>query len=373
MLKLSLLKQYTKQVVSSPINAIRRVAGMSASKLESSPACDTFVKSHNDIFRTNPKIVLNQILSQKTLAIGKDAAVFPLPGHSDMVIRVEQSAIRNRGNISAHLKLIPIEHDENILAHRNLGIPLYTAVGRNSELYNKKSVTPLEALGQKDNIMVLRKVSGKHPTADVFDALMELMGCTYEHPDCTQYINFNQLGKVKGKYGYEAAQKCLDTIRKGGEQNIPEGFFAPGSEAMTFTNCDEFSANHKKLVDTYLKYIKDVSKMPKKAFKEAVDTILMDKNFLIDFQHTNNTFVDMKNQKFNFMDFEFNKSNKKYIYDNPVKEFRNVLTGKNFSRPVKHPTVLIIDPENEAIAKKYIRKITEKINSVTPDKFKIEQ
>ena len=117
--------------------------------------------------------------------------------------------------------------------------------------------------------------------------------------------------------------------------------------------------------------MKKVANMPKKAYKEAVDTILMDKNFLIDFQHTNNTFVDFEHQRFNFMDFEFNKSNKKYIYDNPVKEFRNVLTGKNFSKPVKHPSALIFDEKELEQGKKYFDKITEKVNSVTPDEYKI--
>lgn len=370
MLKLSLLKQYSQQVATSPIKAVKRVVGMATSKLESSPARDTFIKTHDDIFKTNPKIVINSLISKKTLAMGKDAVVFPLPGHDDMVIRIEKSAISNPGQIPARLKLVPIKHDENILAHKNLGLPLYSVVGRNSEFATKDAMTPLEALGQKGNIMVLRKVTGKHPTADVYDALMDMMGLG-DKRDCQQYINFNQLGMVKSKYGREAAKKCMEIIKQGGEQTIPEGFFAPDSDAMIFTNCDEFSKNHTKLVKTYLSYLKDVAKMPKKAYKEAVDTILMDKNFLIDFQHTNNTFVDLKNNKFNFMDFEFNKSNKKYIYDNPVKEFRNVLAGKNFSRPVKHPSALIFEEKDLEQGKKYFDQITEKINSVTPDEYKI--
>ena len=370
MLKLFCLKQYTKQLVSSPIKAIRRV--ISPSKLESSPAKDIFVKTYNDIFKTNPKTVINQLISQKTLAVGKDAAVFPLPGHSDMVIRIEKSAIQNKDSIPAKLRLVPIKHDENVLAQENLGLPLFAVVGKNSELYGRTSVTPLEAIKQKNNIMILKKVEGKHPASGVFDSLMKLMGCTFENPDCTQYINFNQFAFVNKKYGRDAGKKCLEVINKGGDQNIPKGFFAPESEAMTFANCDVFSKNYKELVNAYINYLKDVSKMPCSAFKEAVDTILMDKNFLIDFQHTNNTFVDLKNKKFNFMDFEFDKSNEKYIYENPILEFRNVLGGKNFSRPVKHPALLLVDKKDRMVAKKYFDKITEKINSVTPDEYKIK-
>ncbi len=371
MLKLSLLKQYSKQVVTSPIKAVRRAIGSVSSKLESSPVQDTFIKTHNDIFKTNPKNVINGLIHNKTLAMGKDAVVFPLPGHDDMVIRIEKSAISNPEKIPARLKLVPIKHDENILAHKNLGLPLYSVVGKNSELASKEFITPLEALSQKNNIMLLKKVTGKHPASEVYNILMDLMGTTFENPDCRQYINFNQLGKIRAKYGVEGARKCIEVLKQGGEQTIPKGFFAPNSEEVTFTNCEKFIDNHAKFVKTYLSYMKKVANMPKKAYKEAVDTILMDKNFLIDFQHTNNTFVDLKNNKFNFMDFEFNKSNKKYIYDNPVKEFRNVLTGKNFSKPVKHPSALIFDEKELEQGKKYFDKITEKVNSVTPDEYKI--
>ena len=371
MLKLSLLKQYSKQVVTSPIKAVRRAIGSVSSKLESSPVQDTFIKTHNDIFKTNPKNVINGLIHNKTLAMGKDAVVFPLPGHDDMVIRIEKSAISNPEKIPARLKLVPIKHDENILAHKNLGLPLYSVVGKNSELASKEFITPLEALSQKNNIMLLKKVTGKHPASEVYNILMDLMGTTFENPDCRQYINFNQLGKIRAKYGVEGARKCIEVLKQGGEQTISKGFFAPNSEEVTFTNCEKFIDNHAKFVKTYLSYMKKVANMPKKAYKEAVDTILMDKNFLIDFQHTNNTFVDFKHQKFNFMDFEFNKSNKKYIYDNPVKEFRNVLTGKNFSKPVKHPSALIFDEKELEQGKKYFDKITEKVNSVTPDEYKI--
>ena len=371
MLKLSLLKQYSKQVVTSPIKAVRCAIGSVSSKLESSPVQDTFIKTHNDIFKTNPKNVINGLIHNKTLAMGKDAVVFPLPLHDDMVIRIEKSAIAQSHKIPARLKLVPIKHEEKVLAQQNLGLPLYAVVGKDSELASKEFLTPLEALSQKNNIMLLRKVTGKHPASEVYNVLMDLMGTTFENPDCRQYINFNQLGKIRAKYGVEGARKCIEVLKQGGEQTIPKGFFAPNSEEVTFTNCEKFIDNHAKFVKTYLSYLKDVAKMPKKAYKEAVDTILMDKNFLIDFQHTNNTFVDFKHQKFNFMDFEFNKSNKKYIYDNPVKEFRNVLTGKNFSKPVKHPSALIFDEKELEQGKKYFDKITEKVNSVTPDEYKI--
>ena len=196
--------------------------------------------------------------------------------------------------------------------------------------------------------MILKKVTGKHPAVGAYNALMKLMGVAENEPNVPQYINFHQLTFIRGNYGKDAAKECLRIIKQGGEQNIPENYFMPGSDS----------------------YLKDVSKMPKKSFKEAVDTILMDKDFLIDFQHTNNTFVDLPNKKFNFMDFEYDKTNAKYIYDNPVREFRNVLLGKCFSKPVSNPAALLLEEKDANIAKKYMAKITEKVNSVTPDEYK---
>ena len=37
-----------------------------------------------------------------------------------------------------------------------------------------------------------------------------------------------------------------------------------------------------------------------------------------------------ENKQFNFMDFACDKTEAKYIYENPIKEFRNVLLGKSF-------------------------------------------
>ncbi len=374
MINLKNIQHYSRQIVSNPIKAVRKVFSHIPARthLESSPAVDTLVKVNpqNYILGAQPGKLIKEITKKKTGAFGKDAMVFAIPNQPDLVLRVEHTAIEKMDTLADSLKLIPIKHNDNLLAHKNLGLPLYSVVGKESELYAKDSIEPLEALRQKDNIMVLRKVSGENPANASWNALVKLTGCEDDAPNVPQYINFQQLTQIRVQYGKDAAKKCLKIIKEGGEQNIPENFFAPGSEAYTFTNCDVFANNYKAYSKSYINYLKQLSKMPKESFKEAVDTILMDKNFLIDFQHTGNTFVDFKNKKFNFMDFEFDKTNKKYIYDNPVREFKNVILGKCFASIAKSPANILLEEKDIKTAQKYSDKIADIVNSVTPDKFK---
>lgn len=374
MINLKNIQHYSRQIVSNPIKAVRKVFSHIPARthLESSPAVDTLVKVNpqNYILGAQPGKLIKEITKKKTGAFGKDAMVFAIPNQPDLVLRVEHTAIEKMDTLADSLKLIPIKHNDNLLAHKNLGLPLYSVVGKESELYAKDSIEPLEALRQKDNIMVLRKVSGENPANASWNALVKLTGCEDDAPNVPQYINFQQLTQIRVQYGKDAAKKCLKIIKEGGEQTIPENFFAPGSEAYTFTNCDVFANNYKAYSKSYINYLKQLSKMPKESFKEAVDTILMDKNFLIDFQHTGNTFVDFKNKKFNFMDFEFDKTNKKYIYDNPVREFKNVILGKCFASIAKSPANILLEEKDIKTAQKYSDKIADIVNSVTPDKFK---
>lgn len=374
MINLKNIQHYSRQIDSNPIKAVRKVSSHIPARthLESSPAVDTLVKVNpqNYILGAQPGKLIKEITKKKTGDFGKDAMVFAIPNQPDLVLRVEHTAIEKMDTLADSLKLIPIKHNDNLLAHKNLGLPLYSVVGKESELYAKDSIEPLEALRQKDNIMVLRKVSGENPANASWNALVKLAGCEDDAPNLPQYINFQQLTQIKVQYGKDAAKKCWKIIKEGGEQNIPENFFAPGSEAYTFTNCDVFANNYKAYSKSYINYLKQLSKMPKESFKEAVDTILMDKNFLIDFQHIGNTFVDFKNKKFNFMDFEFDKTNKKYIYDNPVREFKNVILGKCFSSIAKSPANILLEEKDIKTAQKYSDKIADIVNSVTPDKFK---
>lgn len=373
MIKISGLRYIPEKIASTKFLGVTKAHLFAIPKsLEASPIKDTLIKTNpqNFILGSNPKKLIKEITSVDTSAIGKDAAVFQIPNQDGLVLRVEQSALEKLDQLSDNLKLIPIKHKPNVLAHDNLGLPLYSVIDKDSQLYTRQSILPTEALAQKDNIMVLKKVTGKHPAVGAYNALMKLMGVAENEPNVPQYINFHQLTFIRGNYGKDAAKECLRIIKQGGEQNIPENYFMPGSDSFTFVNCDTFKENYANYVKSYIDYLKDVSKMPKKSFKEAVDTILMDKDFLIDFQHTNNTFVDLPNKKFNFMDFEYDKTNAKYIYDNPVKEFRNVLLGKCFSKPVSNPAALLLEEKDANIAKKYMAKITEKVNSVTPDEYK---
>ena len=78
-------------------------------------------------------------------------------------------------------------------------------------------------------------------------------------------------------------------------------------------------------------------------------------------------------------------SDEKYIYENPVKEFRNVLFGKAFKRidslkaimpnlPVlKYPRNFIVTPEYKESVKTYSDIINDKVNQAAPEEFKSEK
>ena len=227
MLNLSTIKSLSHHIV-SPVKAVRsaiKAMTPTIGRLEKSPIQDTLVKMNpqNYILGSNPKKMIQELTSKVSSSFGKDASVFEIPNQENLILRVEHSAIKKMDTLADDLKLIPIKHSEKALAHDNLGLPLYSVVGKDSELFARESISPKEALAQKDNIMVLRKVTGKHPVSEI--------------------------------------------MKKGGTQTIPENHFFDGSQEIVFTNCETFTENYKNYVDSFLSYLKKVSKMPKNAYK----------------------------------------------------------------------------------------------------------
>lgn len=376
MLKINSLKNiYSHNVVSNPVKTVKTFfKGLTSHSLESSPKADVLIKSKNpatEILGTDIKSTIKNIVSVDSSAMGKDAKVFTIPNQPDYVLRVEHTALDEIPNLSDDMKLIPIEYNEKVSSHKDLGLPMFFVADKNSALYAKKSVSPLEALNQQNKIMVLRKVQGQNPSKPYFDSLMTLMGIDEKKPSVPQYLNFMQLIDIRKKYGKQNAQEAINLCCGEKEMNIPKRYFARDSLEYSFSHSDEFNQNYKGYVKSYLTSLKDISKLPQKSYNEAVGTILEPKNFRMDFQHTNNTFVDLKNKKFNFMDFEFNPENyPKYTYNNVVEEFRNVLCGKCFCSKMDSPMSLLFDKSDIKKAQKYMDKITKKVNSATPDEYK---
>ena len=310
------------------------------------------------------------ITKETSQATGKDAIVYAIPKQEGLVLRVEKSALEKIDELGKNLELVPIKYDNAILENKNLGLPLYIVAEKGSNIAKQGSVTPIEALAQPDKIMVLKKVTGEHPSAQYWEDLTELMGIHDSHPEVSQFLNFMALGRVRGMYGNEAAIMCLEKCKNGIAEIIPNEL-GECSPPVNFVQPEKFYKNYRKFVDDYVKSLKDISEMPQEAYKKAVDTILSPKDFIMDFQHTNNTFVDLKNKEFNFMDFVFDKSlYPKYHYENPVKEFRDVLMGKCFSSKFKTPRQFLMYPDDIEQVKKYSNVINEKVNQASPDKFK---
>jgi hypothetical protein len=320
------------------------------------------------LFEDLHKMIMD-VTSKVSDATGKDAVVFSVPEHDDLVLRVEKSALENIGDLSKNLTLVPIKYDKEISSNKHLGLPLYYVADKESKIGAKRSLSPVEALAQPDKIMLLKKVKGQHPSKEYFDDLAELMGVDEKNPDQTQLYNFFFLGRVRANYGNESAIKFLESC-KNGVKEIKPNELAEGSGGFVIKNGEKFYANYKKFAKSYIKSLKDISEIPQQSYNDAVDTIITPKDFIMDFQHTNNTFVDLENKEFNFMDFVFDKKMyPKYHYDNPVKEFRNVLMGKCFSSKFKTPRALIMYPEDIKEVKIYSNAINEKVNSASPERF----
>lgn len=319
----------------------------------------------------------------RTNAMGKDAIVFPIQGHDDLVLRVERTALDKIGELSENIELVPISYDKSIMNNKHLGIPLYYVSEKSSQISKKNSVSLMEVMAQPDKIMVLRKVNGRHPASVCGEKFVSMIGLEdVRNPDPDALNNFSFVfGYVKDNFGPQATQKCMEMF-KAGETFIPEHALAEGSAAFEIVRGKEFYAKYRDFADSYISFLKDMSEIPQKSYDDAVAFIAEPKCFNLDFQHTNNTFVDLDKKEFNFVDLAYNKKNKKYIYDNPVKEFRDVLFGKGFKRIdflsesmlylpyLRTPRDFIVCMDDIQGVKQYSRIIHEKINAAAPEEFR---
>ena len=325
---------------------------------------------------TPPKIADNlhdlivDLTGKTSYANGKDAVVYPVPQRDDLVLRIEKSVLPKIDTLSKDLILVPIKFEKSTAENKNLGLPLYLAAERGSEIAQKSSITPLDAMNQKDKIMVLRKMSGQHPSQEYWDNLTVLMGYDDFNPSIAQLQNFKFLGYMRKLYGNDAAITCLENC-KNGMPELKVGQLGKDSPAYKFADGEMFAKNYRNFADSYIKSLENISQMPQKAYDKAVQDILAPKDFIMDFQHTDNTFVDFEKNEFNFMDFCYDKNlYPKYYYDNPIKEFRNVLMGKCFARGFKSPRCLIIYPNDIQKVKTHSNNINEKVNAAAPEKFR---
>ena len=314
-------------------------------------------------------------------ARGKDAIGFPVPNHKELVLRIEKSAMGEIEGLPKDLELVPIKHEQAIQDNTHLGLPLYFVTSNSSTIARKNSISPMEALAQPNKIMVLRRVSGQHPAKECGDKFFSMIGFEdFKNPDPNALNNFAFLTYVRNNFGLEATGRCLEMFASGVE-TIPEHSIAKGCSGFDVVGGKEFYAKYRDFADSYIKSLKDVSEFPQEAYDEAVKFIASPKKFNVDFQHTNNTFVDVEKKEFNFMDFAYDKSDEKYIYENPVKEFRNVLLGKFFRNvddlrgvvgPMPrcvYPRHFIIEPKDVEAVRTYSKAINDKVNLAAPEEL----
>ena len=356
------------------LNNIPRVVGdsfVSSKHVDKKGVCEVLnnILHPKNKLNSNIKEWILSTVSKNSNATGKDAIVFPIKEKKDLVLRVEKSAMENLESLSDDLVLVPIKYDKNVASNEHLGLPLYIVADKSSEIAKASSVSPQDALSQTNKLMVLKRVFGQHPSADYFDKFTEFIG-SGDTPNVQQFLNFKILSHVRANYGMDATIKMLENC-KNGVSIIEPNALAEGSERLELFEPKLFYKNYRAFVDSYKQSLKDISEFPQQSYDKAVNTILSKKDFIMDFQHTNNTFVDLDKKEFNFMDFVFDKAMyPKYHYDNPIKEFRNVLMGKCFSSKYPTPRAFIMMPEDIKFVKEYSSKINDKVNIASPDKFK---
>jgi hypothetical protein len=331
------------------------------------------------------KAMILDTTKEYSSASGKDAVVFPIPEHKDLVLRVEKTALDKLKTLPENLELVPIVHEKSVANNPRLGLPLYFVTSESSNIGKKTRISINEALAQPDKIMVLRKATGQHPATECGDKFISLIGFEdFSNPDPNALNNFSYIfGYIAKNFGYEPTKKCLEMFKNGATE-ISAHELAEGSAPFKIVNGKEFFKHYKEFTSSYIDYLKKVSELPQETYKEAVDFVAMPKSFNVDFQHTNNTFVDFPNKHFNFIDLAYDKSDPKYIYENPVKEFRNVILGKGFRSiedlrkgvpflpNLRSPRTFIVCPEDIAEVKKYSKIVNDKINLAAPEEFRSE-
>ena len=365
-------------------------SGNKATEQASNPLLDAVQKAL--LREEKPKIADNMhdmivnMSKSSSDAIGKDAIVFSVPEHKELVLRVEKSALDKMDKLPSDLELVPISYQRGIAENPHLGLPLYMVTPKSSALTRKPCISPLEALTHKDNIMILRRVTGEHPAERCGKKFQEMIGfADFHNPDPDALNNFSYVfGYVKENFGPRAAMDCMEMI-KSGVTEIPAHAFGEGSASFTVVKGKDFYQKYKAFADSYVDALKEISEFPQKSYDEAVNFVIQPKNFNVDFQHTNNTFVDLEKQEFNFMDFAYDKKDPKYIYENPVKEFRNVLMGKCFKTisvlkesvpflpEFQYPRDFIVSTDEIRAVKKFSSIINEKVNAAAPEEFKSEK
>ncbi|MCR5265580.1 MAG: hypothetical protein K6E29_03190 [Cyanobacteria bacterium RUI128] len=304
------------------------------------------------------------------IEIKDKVGVFLLAHYKDLILKIKSDYLDNPETIPKDIVPIPVKYSDDVISNPNFGLYLYHVDKRDSEFAQKGYANPKDVIVlDKASISIIKRVSGKAVYEDYIRPLGSVEGVFNEDPHRKQFII---LKDISSKYGREAVLKALDFCKEG-VTDIKEGQLADNSEEYKFVIPDQYYVNYKNFVVSYLTYLKNLANLPQKTYDNAVTNILTPKEFVFDFVHTANTFIDWNTQEFNFIDFNFDDETIKSMAEvNMIELFRNVLAGIHKNSKTQ-PMDYICYPDDVADYENSVHIITEKINQAAPQEYKIKE
>lgn len=312
-------------------------------------------------------LILSTIVQQSPISDVNNILVYRIPNNQDYLLKIPSYIKNELPSLTGKLYLHKIIYGEHISLNNHFGIPLFSV----SKTIEPESLTPDAAISfgkDSKDVLIIRIVSGVELEKFYFDEFEKLFGTDASSSGFKQFAN---IIRILFEFGTSALEKALDLCAEGAVM-IKEGQVAKNSPDFEFYSSRHFYQNYRNFVDSYLIYLKNISELPQKTFDQAIKDILCVKEFVFDFTHPGNTFIDFEKSEFHFIDFIFTKieMNKKMIeYENIVRAFRDVLLGINFSSQFSYPYQIFAYPKDFALLKKYSKIITNKINKASPDEY----
>ena len=296
--------------------------------------------------------------------------VFPVKNHDELLLRIPYILLNNINLIRKDLVFIPIHYRNNILDNTHLGFPLYHVDVKDSEFAKRGYITPKDVVflnSAKSGITILKKAHGVPVLSDYKPYFESLIGLSSNKID---FHEFGQILEIKVAYGVKAVVKVLDCLKQK-KYTIKSGQLGLESKSYKFVPTLDFYVSYKLCVEKYLNTLKNLSCLPLNVYKNAIDNIILDKEFIFDFYNPSNVFIDWEKEEFNFIDFIFEE---KRVKSKNIKEqvlyFRNALFGV-YSANLVNPEDLLFYEKDIEMFEQYAKIITDKINSCVPDEYKI--
>lgn len=300
-------------------------------------------------------------VSFKALKQSSKVSIFDIPGHDDMLLKIGNNVLDKISELPKDMSILPINN--TYIDNPNFGNPLYYVQN------NKNIKEVLTHEGRDKEIVIIKKVSGECIDNTYLDIFNKFSGYRFQSVRYKQFLTFIDIIK---RYGKDAGKKALSLCAEG-VSSVDAGMFSENSEPYRFMDIENFYEEYKLYMEKFLEYMKVVSGLPQKTYTQAVKNILSRTDFIFDFSHSGNIFVDYDKKEFNFIDFVFDKDIVEiYKNNNQIQEFRDVLLGENKSIDFS-PEQIILYPEDIEVFNSCSKIINKKINRVLPSDLKLNK